>query len=248
MLYLSPSTISAFFRCARRAELLNRWKPEMEPAEPFSSGVRLHKVFETGEVPPDFEFKEALDRVRRAEAELLDQIVHREHKISGIVRMRSMFDPNRTIECVFSRVFDAIGLDFDGNPVVLDYKTTFRSLNSFPSEMVFGFQASAYLLPWGMGDLAPAKVHFIAVNPRSADIRVFSRARDPIWEENFLRAFRMVASHLDLGEPLPMNPGYECSFCDVYPLCWLGEDDPDHTSGYRKRADEGRVISFEVEI
>ena len=240
---ISNSALNQFFGgCPARHEFFRRYsmKPKFMPKH-LKFGIAVHEAIEK-DIP-----KETADDARITAERLLNLADKNGYQILA-TEIRHL--ANLTDEIDVFGIIDALALGPDGNPVLLDWKTSsypWEATTLETGELVtmkaMGWQGTIYLLePYKMPiewKGWPEELHYlIAPTNGGASIHKYYWRNEDY--DNLVRAATMMKAAVDNGEPLPFNRGFQCRSCDWLHCCW-------QTPNWQRHYDERRGARDDVD-
>lgn len=222
--YISASGLGAFYRCPALYYYRKHWECQRKPPARIVDGLAVHQALAGDSPPRPGVLSPEQERLYK---KLLRLISKQEYKkvVAKEIRQEVMLSPG----VVLVRVIDAIWLNSEGKPVIVDYKTGLRKWvalpagrsSSIPGE-ARGFQAAAYLVK--PRDPAPLKqwpdeIHFLVAASEGTEGQVHVYKRNDQDEENLRHATYLVRE-ANLNGWFPQVRGHQCSYCDFQEMCW----------------------------
>lgn len=232
-LWLSATALRYYSDCPYKFYLSRHWRVHgLKRPKYFAIGDEMHKIL-AGELEESMaEHSEAVTMARKLqkmvdnlELEIQDKELRQKIYLDGV----ELEDGRRLEEVTLTRVIDAKGLDWKGNPIMIDYKSakdTWQELKdskgNWIAPLAQGVQSVLYTLrgPKQKGTWPTQLMYLVAT---AKDVRRYIYHKNDEQEQNVLLKIWRVQRDWHKGE-FPKNDGYQCTRCAWAGCCYKTED------------------------
>jgi len=245
-LKLSASSMSSFLNCRGKYYLSRFIQPTGgTTSESLQMGLDTHEIM-SGEKP----IKDASNQFVRAMAGSLQDLCESLHITTVATEITQVFPLDPPYEDIlFERRIDALGIDKNGIPIIIDWKTSRNGWGKAdkPASM-YSLQTVGYFLKppeyimneleeaTGWDDPWPTKMMYMVVS-RAGQAKPYTITKGEYFP---IKDFYNVVEDMLLVTGVPtflyQNRGYNCGFCDFYKYCY---SDTPWTTAYELREKKG---------
>lgn len=241
-LKLSASSMSAFLDCRGKYYLSRFIQPRGgTTSESLQMGLDTHKI-----MAGDGTLKDAPNQYVRAMAGSLQEMCAnlRIDIVTNEITQVFPLDPPYD-DILFERRIDALGVDKNGIPVIIDWKTSRSGWGKLEKPTsLYSLQTVGYFLKppeatmkelqelTGWEDPWPTRMMYMVVS-RAGQVKPYTISKSDYFpRDDFYNVVEDMLLVTSMPNFLYQNRGYNCTYCDFYKYCY---SEKPWTESYEKR-------------